>query len=237
MAALAKRWISASTVIVAGSLVISGCSAAETTRSAKSSAPATPSRTASPPLTAQQLKALAFKDDEVPQAHDVPVQDPVPQSQQKTFPPVSDASCQRALDVLDAETASAFVLQTFNWKENIMGGRSTLASYEGAKAQEAFRQLRDSLKTCKSFTGVGWVGKFSAKVTVEAGPQVGDEALSFHVTMPLPDGGGLRDEHHVFVRAGNTTASFTELNVGREAQFPLDLVRKQVDRLSGAQPG
>ncbi|WP_369229227.1 hypothetical protein AB5J56_01520 [Streptomyces sp. R21] len=139
--------------------------------------------------------------------------------------------------MLGAQTASAYVFQTFNWKKNIYGGSSTLASYQGTKAQDAFRQLQDSLRTCKSFTGVGWVGKFKAKVTVEQAPAVGDEALSFHVTSPLPDGdgGGLRDEHHVFVRTGTITASFEELNVGRKAQFPLRLIKKQVDRLSNAQ--
>ncbi|WP_318212204.1 hypothetical protein [Streptomyces sp. SJL17-1] len=192
---------------------------------------------AGPPLTAGQLKALALKGSEVPQEHSVPVQDPVVRSGQKTFPPVSDASCQRALDVLGSETASAHVFQIFNWKENIMGGDSTLASYEGTKAQDAFRQLQESLKTCTPFTGVGWVGKFNAEITVEQAPDVGDAALSFHLTMPLPDGGGLRDEHHVFVRTGNLTVSFQELNVGRKAQFPVGLVKKQVDRLSSAQGG
>lgn len=137
--------------------------------------------------------------------------------------------------MLDSETASAFVLQIFNWKENIMGGGSTLAAYEGAKAKDAFQQLQDSLKTCNAFTGVGLVGNFNATITVEQAPDVGDEALSFHLTMPLPDGGGLRDEHHVFVRTGNITASFQELNVGQKAEFPLDLIKKQVDRLSNAQ--
>ncbi|WP_078905541.1 MULTISPECIES: hypothetical protein [Streptomyces] len=66
---------------------------------------------------------------------------------------------------------------------------------------------------------------------------MGDEALSFHPTMPLPDGGGPRDEHHVFVRTGNVTASFQVLDAGRKAEFPLDLVKKQVDRLTSAQSG
>ncbi|MEU4064110.1 hypothetical protein AB0F25_17035 [Streptomyces wedmorensis] len=237
MTALTERWIPASTAMVAAALVLSGCSDAEADRPAGASVTAAASRSPEPPLTKEQLKLLAFKDGEVPQAHSAPVQDPGPKSGQKRFPPVSDASCQRALDVLGSETASAFVFQIFNWKENIMGGDSTLASYEGTKAQDAFRQLQESLRTCKSFTGVGWTGKYKAKITVEQAPDVGDEALSFHLTMPLPDGGGLRDEHHVFVRTGNVTASFQELNVDRKAEFPLDLVKKQVDRLASAQGG
>ncbi|MFJ5833646.1 hypothetical protein [Streptomyces sp. NPDC093089] len=70
---------------------------------------------------------------------------------------------------------------------------------------------------------------------MEQAPAVGDEALSFHLASHLGDGGGLRDEHHVFVRTGTITASFQELDVGRKAGFPLELVKKQVDRLSSAQ--
>ncbi|MFF4567539.1 hypothetical protein [Streptomyces sp. NPDC001435] len=175
-----------------------------------------------------------MKTNEVPGAQSVPIQDPVPKGEQRTFPPVSDASCQTARDVLDAKTASAVVSQIFNWKGDIWGGGSTLASYEGTKAQGAFRRLQDSLKTCRSFTGVGWTGKFSARITVDKAPDVGDEALSFHQLSQLPDRGGLRDAHHVFVRVGNTTADFEKLNVRQKAEFPLALVEKQVDRLSTA---
>ncbi|MEU1790749.1 hypothetical protein ABZ553_33730 [Streptomyces sparsogenes] len=235
MAALMRR-MTASNAAIAGILVVSACSTEEAaSRSTATPTTEAPSRTSRPPLTAEQLKALALKDRDVPQAHDVPVQDPVPESEQRTYPPVSDASCQRVLDVLDAENASAVVLQIFNWKKNIMGGGSTLASYDDTRAEGAFRQLHDSLTTCRSFTGVGQLGKFNAKITVEKAPDVGDEALSFHVIMPLPDGGGLRDEHHVFVRTGNVTASFTDLNIGVKAQFPLDLINKQVERLHTAQ--
>ncbi|MGW7409709.1 hypothetical protein ACWGI9_39460 [Streptomyces sp. NPDC054833] len=235
MAALTKRWILVNTVLVAGALVVSGCSAAEKSRSSTSPRTAMPSRTSRPPLTAEQLKALALKASEVPGAHSAPIQDPVPKSEQRTFPPVSDASCQTARDVLGADTASAVVNQIFNWKGDIWGGGSTLASYEGTKAQAAFSRLQDSLKTCRSFTGVGWTGKFSARITVDKAPDVGDGALSFHERSQLPDGGGLRDEHHVFVRVGNTTADFEKLNVRAKAKFPLALVEKQVDRLSSAQ--
>lgn len=236
-AALTKRWISVNTAIAAGVLVVSGCSAAEGNGTSASPTTAKPSRTSSPPLTAEQLKALALKANEVPRAHSVPIQDPVPKSEQRTFPPVSDASCQTALDVLGGKTASAVVIQIFNWKGDIWPGGSTLASYEGEKAQTAFRQLQDSLETCRSFTGVGWTGKFHARIVVDKAPDVGDEALSFHQLSQLPDGGGLRDAHHVFVRVGNTTADFEKLNVGDKAQFPLALVEKQVDRLSSALHG
>ncbi|MER6138637.1 hypothetical protein ABT174_01060 [Streptomyces sparsogenes] len=176
-----------------------------------------------------------MKDGEVPQAYDVPVQDPSPEERQKTLPPVSDASCQRVLNILEAEDASAVVVQIYNWKENIFGGDSTLASYEGTKAQKAFGRLQDSLADCRSFSGVSVAGKYKAKVTMDKAPDVGDEALSFHVVIPLPDGEGRRDEHHVFVRADDVTASFTDTNVGMPARFPLGLVNKQVERLNSAQ--
>ncbi|MCF3132270.1 hypothetical protein IPZ69_18310 [Streptomyces olivochromogenes] len=70
---------------------------------------------------------------------------------------------------------------------------------------------------------------------MDTAPDVGDEALSFHLSSQLPEGRGLRDEHHVFVRVGDTTASFEKLNVGKKARFPLALLKKQVDRLSSAQ--
>ncbi|MFF3766408.1 hypothetical protein ACFYYR_20320 [Streptomyces sp. NPDC001922] len=232
MAALIRR-MSASHAVIAGLLVVSGCSTEEAA-SRPTATPTTeaPSRPSRPVLTAEQLKALALRDSEVPQAESVPVQDPVPEGERRNSPPVSDASCQRIFEVHNAENASAVVLQIFNWKKNIMGGGSTLASYDEAMAEGSFQQLHYSITNCKSFTGVGPDGKFKAKITFEKAPDVGDEALSFHLIIPLPDGRGLRDEHHVFVRTGNVTASFEELNVGEKAQFPLGLITKQVDRLT-----
>ncbi|WDN56104.1 hypothetical protein [Streptomyces clavuligerus] len=46
---------------------------------------------------------------------------------------------------------------------------------------------------------------------------------------------GVQYQHHVFVRAGDTTAHFREVNGGQKTQFPAGLVKQQVDRLSGAQ--
>ncbi|WP_052489280.1 hypothetical protein [Streptomyces sp. 150FB] len=139
--------------------------------------------------------------------------------------------------MLDAKTKFASTDQIFNWKDNVFAGGITLASYEGAKAQEAFHRLQDSLKTCKSFTGVAWAGKYHAKVTVENAPDVGDEALNFHLISPaqIPGKNAVRDDHVVFVRVGDVTASFDDLAVGQKAEFPSDLIKKQVDRLSGAQ--
>ncbi|EDY49182.1 hypothetical protein SSCG_02210 [Streptomyces clavuligerus] len=116
-------------------LAISGCSAEAGNRPTASPTTATPSRTSSPPLTAEQLTALAFKEGEVPQAKSVAVQEPRPESQKTTFPPVSDASCQRAIDVLRAKTSAAHVIQIFSWKKDGRGGRihtRLLRGHEGA---------------------------------------------------------------------------------------------------------
>ncbi|MFE7409603.1 hypothetical protein [Streptomyces laurentii] len=232
MVVFAKRRILVRPAVIVALLVLSGCSAAEANRPVTSPQAATPSRASGRPLTADQLKALALTDSEVPQAHDAPVQAGRPEGEGKAFPPASDAACQRVLDGVDAESSSARVVQTFNWKENIMGGSSVLASYEGGEAENAFRRLRDALRVCRSFTGFGWAGEYQAEVVAEQAPDVGDEALAFHLVSQVD--GRRRDEHHVLVRVGGLTAGFTELNVDRKAVFPLAVIRKQVDRLGAA---
>lgn len=224
----------AAALLIAGVLAASGCSAAGTVGRPVPAASSV--RTAMPALTVEQLKALTLKDSEVPQAHDAPVRVPEASGDQRTFPPVSDISCQKALDVLGARSASAVVFQIFNWRENINGGGSALASYDGVKAEEAFQQLKTSVATCKAYTGEGWVGAYSARVTLEPAPGVGDEALSFHLLTPMPNGGGTLDRHHVFVRVGNVTVLFDELEMDRSAQVPADVITKQIDRLRTSQP-
>ncbi|MFC7258828.1 hypothetical protein [Streptomyces lutosisoli] len=155
-----------------------------------------------------------------------------------TFPPVSDASCQKMLDTLDAGTASAVVDQIFNWKGDIYPGGSSLASYDGTEAEGAFARIRTALKTCTDFTGVGYAGKYRAHVATEKIAGVGDESLAFRITIPVKGPNGrsdLRDEQHIFVRVGHVTAYFTMLDVDHSAHFPIDLIRKQVDRLARAQ--
>lgn len=68
------------------------------------------------PLTRARLRALTFKDGEVAGAQEggIPVQDPQPKEEQRSFPPVSDPTCQTVLDIRDGERASTVVLQIFN---------------------------------------------------------------------------------------------------------------------------
>ncbi|WP_234334810.1 hypothetical protein [Streptomyces sp. NRRL S-118] len=183
-----------------------------------------------------QLKTLAFKSGEVPQAHEpIEVREPMPEGSGRTFPPISDPSCQPLIDARSGEGSFAHVFQTFNWKENIMGGGSTLASYEGDQAEQRFAELKRALATCRSYEGEGWVGKFKATVKTEAPPQVGDEAVAFREVMPAVEMPGDRNEQFIVVRTGNTIATFSELSVGTPLSFPAELVSRQVERLRNAQ--
>ncbi|MFF3401441.1 hypothetical protein ACFYW6_23355 [Streptomyces sp. NPDC002659] len=189
-------------------------------------------------MTRAQLRALTFKDGEVPGVYKggMEVQDPQPEAERRSFPPVSDPDCQTMLDIRSGEGASTVVFQVFNWKGDIWGGDSTLAAYEDGKAQQVFAQLKQALGSCRSYEGTGWVGKFKATLTMEQAPGVGDEAVRFHGTVPMgPDYPGDRNEQFTVVRAGNTIVTFAKLNLGGGASFPADLVKRQVERLQAAQ--
>ncbi|WP_425245141.1 hypothetical protein [Streptomyces sp. NEAU-NA10] len=193
--------------------------------------------TAGGPLTHEDLRRLAFKEGEIPNTHAVPVQDSLPEQHEPTFPPVSDASCRQVLDVLDAKGAFAVVRQVFNWKDDLWGGASTLASYEGEGAEQAFDRLQEGLKTCRSYSGVSYAGAYTTEVTGVDAPQagrVGDEALTFRTVTPTKDGLAMHEDY-VFVRAGKVTAAFRKTEAGHEATFPRDLVERQVDRVGEAQ--
>ncbi|MFF2861759.1 hypothetical protein ACFVSX_17935 [Streptomyces rubiginosohelvolus] len=185
-----------------------------------------------------QLKNLAFKDGEVPQAHEpIEVQEPMPEGSGRTFPPVSDPSCQPIVDATSGKGSFAHVFQIFNWKKNIMGGGSTLASYEDGRAEQRFAEIKQAVGICRSYEGEGWVGKYKATVKAEAAPQLGDEAVAFRGIIPMgPDQPGDRNEQFIVVRTGNTIATFHELSIGTEnLSFPAELVRRQVERLWKAQ--
>ncbi|CAM5393732.1 hypothetical protein [Streptomyces aurantiogriseus] len=188
-------------------------------------------------LTYEALRSLAFKDGEVPNTHDTPVEEPAPKKSERTFPPVSDASCQSVLDVLEAKGASAVVRQVFNWKDDLWGGGSTLASYRGEGAEQAFDRLEEGLQTCRSYSGESYEGAYTTEVTGVGAPQVGqvgDEALTFRTVTPTKDGLVMHQDH-VFVRTGKVTATFRKAEAGHEGTFPRDLVQRQVDRLAEAQ--
>ncbi len=225
--------------VIAGVLMASGCSTGpdaspDTGRPGASAS----GKVAPAPLTRAQLRALTFKEGEVAGAHEggIPVKDPLPKEEQRSFPPVSDPACQTVLDIRNGESASTVVLQVFNWKGDIWGGGSTLAAYEGGKARQVFAQLKQALSSCHSYQATGWVGKYKATLTMEQSPGVGDESVRFRETIPMgPEQPGDRNEQFTVVRAGDTIVTFRKLNVGNTASFPTDLVSRQVERLQHAQ--
>ncbi|MET9834354.1 hypothetical protein ABZ078_34825 [Streptomyces sp. NPDC006385] len=226
----------AATVI--GVFLASGCAPAQEPKAAAGASSTTPSAKAPvTPLTTAQLKNLAFKDGEVPQAHEpITVKEPQPQGSGRSFPPVSVPACQPLIDIRNGEGSSAHVFQIFNWKENIMGGSSTLASYEEDKAEQRFAEVKQALTTCRSYEGESYAGRFKATVRTETPPQVGEEALAFREIIPMgPDQPGDRNEQFIVVRTGNTIATFSELGVGADLSFPTELISRQVERLRNAQ--
>ncbi|WP_328887917.1 hypothetical protein [Streptomyces sp. NBC_00316] len=140
------------------------------------------------------------------------------------------------IDIRSGRWASARIVQTFNWKNDIWPAGSTLASYEDGEADQSFMELKQALASCRSYEGEGYAGKFKATVAVEAAPPVGDEAVSFREIIPMGrENPGDRDEQFIVVRVGNTIVEFTMLNVGGSSSFPTELVSRQVDRLRNAQ--
>lgn len=229
---------SASVTLIAGALFASGCSSGHEARSASEEPRVTDSaRVAPPALTAAQLKALAFADGEVPHAlkAGVPVEEADPHRKRR-FPPVSVPACQTMLDIRAGRRAAAVAVQTFNWKDDLWGGESTLAAYEDGDARQVFAELRQSLDSCDAYEGEGWTGKIKVSVEREHPPRIGDEAVRFHETV-AGESGGLGDnmDQVTVVRTGNTIATFTKMNVGARATFPADLIQRQTERLRAAQ--
>ncbi|MFI6032906.1 hypothetical protein ACIBBD_01745 [Streptomyces sp. NPDC051315] len=226
------RLAGAAAVGVGVVLSVTGCSGQETAQRPGAGAKGTEGRA----LGREELRNLAFRNGEVPNSHGSPVQSPAP-GPERTFPPVSDASCQTVLDVLDAKGASAVVRQVFNWKDDLWGGASTLASYEDAGARQVFERLEKGLRTCRSYSGRSYAGAYTTEVTGVDGPRagrVGDEALTFRTVTPTKDGLVMHHDY-VVVRTAGVIATFRKADEGREATFPRDLVERQVDRLADAQ--
>ncbi|MEV7565481.1 hypothetical protein [Streptomyces tanashiensis] len=222
---------------VIGLLLTSGCASTQEPKAGAGTPSGTsPTEPAGTPLTMAQLKTLAFKTGEVPQVRGpMAVQEPMPKGSGRTFPPISDSSCEPLLDARSGEGSFAHVFQIFNWKKNIMGGSSTLASYEVGGAEQRFAALKQALATCRSYEGEGYVGKFKVTVKTEAPPQVGDEAVAFREIIPGPEQPQDRNEQFIVVRTGSAIATFSELGFGSGLSFPTELVSRQVERLRIAQ--
>ena len=244
MFASEKRWSLAGVLLVIGILTVS-CSAAGT---AGHAAP-TSKTAASPivrrqPLTGAQLRALAFKESEVPQARSVYMSidnDPHALPVGATFPPVSDAACQKTIDITGHEGASVVVSQQFQWNQSagqpfIFPSFIELASYADAKPEQSFQQLRAALRTCTSFSAESWGGKYTVKITLEKDLRFGDETLRFCVANFDADGKLTKRQCLTFVRVGSATALFrTDHPKSQPCEFPIDIVKRQVRRLSDAQ--
>lgn len=223
---------------VTGVVLASGCAPAQEPKAAAEASSTIPSAKAqAEPLTMAQLKELAFKDGQVPQAHEpITVREPPLKGSQRSFPPISVPACQPLIDIRNGEGSFAHVFQIFNWKKNIMGGSSTLASYKEDEAEQRFAEVKQALTTCRSYEGESYVGPFKATVRAETPPQVGEEALAFREIIPIePDQPGDRNAQYIVVRTGNTIATFSELSVGADLSFPTELISRQVERLRNAQ--
>ncbi|WP_158690668.1 hypothetical protein [Streptomyces sp. 142MFCol3.1] len=234
-APVARSGVAAVTGVFALVLGVSACGAHQGSGTPDQTARTKASAKAARTLSTADLKALTFHDGEVPQAWegaiDVTVRDDTADAD--TFPPVSDPDCQRVLDISDGENAPAVVDQIFNWKGDIYPGGSTLAAYKGAVAEQAFDRLRNELKSCRSFSGTGFVGKYHSKLVLGSPPHVGDQALSFRIESPID--GRIRNDQYVVIRVGTTIATYTARNVNKPASFPFELIEKQVTRLRNAQ--
>ncbi|MFI5855938.1 hypothetical protein [Streptomyces parvulus] len=224
---------------VIGVVLASGCAPAKEPKAAAEASPTTPSTEKAAqagPLTTTQLKDLAFKEGEVPQAYEpLAVQEPPLEGSERSFPPISVRACQPLIDIPNGEGSFAHVFQIFNWKKNIMGGSSTLASYEGDEARQRFAELKQALAVCRSYEGEGYVGPFKATVKTETPPQVGEEALAFRQIIPVEPNQPAHNEQFIVVRTANTIATFSELSVGADLSFPSKLIIRQVQRLQDAQ--
>ncbi|MFG2986008.1 hypothetical protein ACGFYQ_32980 [Streptomyces sp. NPDC048258] len=190
------------------------------------------------PLTAAQLVAAALPVEESPDAHGHPVSVREPRVSSRKSEP-SDAACGRLLAAAGARQTSgpapAVAEQTFNWKGDIYGGNSTLASYGGSGAQEAFAQVSEGLRTCRYYESQGPATTYKGTVTVDPAPRLGDEAVQFEVTAPSEMGPHVTQ--YTVVRTGSVVAMFTKLSIGGldVRAFPPALIAQQISLLQQAQ--
>ncbi|MEV0935123.1 hypothetical protein ACIBMX_00585 [Streptomyces phaeochromogenes] len=224
-------------ILTAGALVTVACSSDTGARQTAGVGQSTASaRTSLAPLTKAQLKALTFKEREVPQVREggIALQELATDDGEPSFPPVSNPSCEAMRDIRYGENAATVVSQVFNWEGDIYPAYSTIAAYKDGKARKVFADLERALGACRSYSGEGYTGKFKLAVKMEKDPDVGDEAVRFREIAPFRDLGD-RDEQFTLVRSGNVIVTFRALNIGGSSYFPEDLIDRQVERLREAQ--
>jgi hypothetical protein len=183
-------------ILTAGVLVTVACSSNTDARQvAGAGHSTTPGATPLVTLTKAQLKALTFKESEVPQVREggIALQEFDTKSGRPSFPPVSDPSCNAMVDIRIGENASVVVSQSFDWEGDIYAGSSIIASYKQGEARKVFAELEQALGACHSYSGEHLAGKFKAAVKVGKDLNVGDEAVRFREIIPIKDlGTGMR---------------------------------------------
>ncbi|MFE1559114.1 hypothetical protein ACFW6V_29525 [Streptomyces sp. NPDC058734] len=232
MPAHTSRPITALPAAVLAVLLVPGCGAAGNTPGTTDPASAG-KHTPVAPLTVAQLKDAALTDADVPQVKAAMSAQEVKRQPGK-FPPVSEPACRTYLDIRTGERSYARVEQLYDWKDDVYPGNSTLASYEAGAAERNFAELKKALAACRTFEAENWAGKHAVSITVEAPPPFGDEAVTLREHVPLPEGPPA-DKQVTVVRAGNTIATFTRLDIGRSSSFPTELIERQVARLNNVQ--
>ncbi|WP_141743733.1 hypothetical protein [Streptomyces agglomeratus] len=224
-------------LVAVDALAVVGCGA-DPGRPASAPAAASPSAPAPAgrPLTAEQLVAAALPGEESPDAYGHPVFERKSRVNDPRFQP-SDPACGPTLAAARAwqnsSPAPAVAQQTFNWKGDIYGGMSILASYRGIGAKEAFAQVSEGLKTCRYYEIAAT--RYKGTVTVAPAPRHGDEAVQFEVTAPTDLGPHVNQ--FTVVRVGSVVVTFTKLSVGGHVvrAFPPALIDQQVSLLQQAQ--
>ncbi|MFD7032152.1 hypothetical protein ACFWAR_29405 [Streptomyces sp. NPDC059917] len=214
----------------------SGCAAPTAQAPPTTASPsAAPSAAASPaaPLTADRLLDAALVDADVPQVK-TPVRAEEAKREPGKFPPVADPVCRTYVDARNGEKSFARVRQVYDWKDALYPGGAVLASYEAGAAERTFADLKKALAGCRSFEAETWTGKITVSLAPEPDPRFGDEAVTLreHST---PLAGSDVSTQITVVRAGNTIATFTTMDVDRSATFPPDLIERQTARLKNAQ--
>ncbi|AZM50944.1 hypothetical protein DMB38_23840 [Streptomyces sp. WAC 06738] len=127
--------------------------------------------------------------------------------------------------------------QIFNWKDSIFPGDSIIAAYPAGRAESEFDSLREALDRCEPYEGESYAGDFRARIEERSTAEFGDESLTFLEIIPSdhPDDPRERVEHFTVVRVGDVIATFSRYDLGRTTPFPVDLIKKQVERLAEAQ--
>ncbi|WBB63350.1 hypothetical protein O7599_12820 [Streptomyces sp. WMMC500] len=190
-------------------------------------------------LTTAELKALTFKDGEVPQAYEGGMQVTAfsAEDEESEFPPVSDPDCQVMHEALSGERASSGVSQMFNWKDSIFASGSIIAAYPEGLAQGEFDRFQQALDSCRSYEGEGYAGDFEASIEAKSTAGFGDESVTFVQIIPSdhPDDPRERMKQFTVVRVDSVIATFHRYDLGRVTPFPAELIETQVERLAEAQ--